>query len=62
MASSELLMAVGENCLGYNAMYEYFQSSIGAPSAKSCVSCSHFKNGKCDANLFDKVATELEQS
>lgn len=61
MASAEQLMSVGENCMGYSPFFEYFQSSIGAPNTKSCVNCTHFTDGKCDVNLFDKVLTDLDQ-
>lgn len=66
MANIEQLMSVGQSCDGYDQLQENapkaFESSIGGGNCKSCTSCTHFVNGLCDVNLFDKVLTELDQT
>lgn len=57
----EDMMHVANSCSGYDSAGSEFQSNIGTPSSKSCSNCKHFKNNKCEVNLYDKVLAGLDQ-
>ncbi|OFI04972.1 hypothetical protein CLOACE_19860 [Clostridium acetireducens DSM 10703] len=62
MSNMEQMMHVANNCIGYEPIYEGFQSSIGTKLSKSCSNCNNYKEGKCIKNLFDDVLTSLDQT
>lgn len=62
MANIEQMMSVGNSCYGYTPVGGGFSNSIGSNNSKSCSNCKHFKNDKCDVDLFDPVLTSLDQT
>lgn len=61
MPNIEQMTHVANSCNGYNSVGTGFQSSIGTAYSKSCDNCKHFKNNKCEVNLYDKVLAGLDQ-
>jgi hypothetical protein len=57
----EDMMHVANSCSGYESVRSGFESNIGTQVSKSCGNCKHFKNNKCEVNLYDKVLAGLDQ-
>lgn len=54
------LMSVGSNCPGFTTTESGLVSSVGTNMSKSCTKCQHFKDNKCDIDLYDKVVAGLD--
>jgi len=61
-ASLQDRMHVANSCSGYEPISSGFVSSIGSSYSKSCDNCKHFKDQKCESNLYDAVLASLDQS
>jgi hypothetical protein len=62
MARNDQMEHIANSCHGYNPVSSGFQSNIGTARSKSCQNCEHFKNEKCEVNLYDKVLSSLDQT
>lgn len=60
MANIDQMISVGENCDLYSPHYDDIVSLATSPVTKSCMTCRHFKDGKCQENVFDSVLTSLD--
>ncbi|WP_051931816.1 MULTISPECIES: hypothetical protein [Clostridiaceae] len=56
------LMSVGSNCPEFSPTEGGLVSSVGSSMSKSCAKCKHFKNYKCDIDVYDKVVAGLDQA
>lgn len=58
MATWNQLVAVAEDCSGYNPIQRGMVSS--ALVSRSCGNCLHFKHQRCELDLFDKILDSQE--
>ncbi|MFD3155301.1 hypothetical protein ACFIJ5_00070 [Haloimpatiens sp. FM7330] len=61
MSNQYELMNVAQNCSSFEPTEQGLVSSIGSNKSVSCKKCSHFKNYKCELNLYDNIAASLDQ-
>lgn len=55
------MIEVAKNCSGYTPGYNGMQSSTCDLGDKSCKNCTHFRDGVCTINYYDKVVKSLDQ-
>ncbi|GAA0746374.1 hypothetical protein [Clostridium oceanicum] len=62
MANQFEMMQVANECPGYQAESSAMQSNVGTHDSKSCENCKNLVAGRCVKNLYDSVASSLDQS
>lgn len=60
MANIEQMMSVADNCSLYDAYYNDIAALASSTVTKSCMTCSHFKEGECKKHVFDDVLAGLD--
>ena len=55
MISKEQLMIVAANCPAYDEIHSGFSSTIGSTYGASCENCHHWKDDRCEIDIFDDV-------
>lgn len=61
MASYEQLKSVAQNCSRYENRTQGFISGSSSAQQPSCTNCKHLVNQKCDLDLTDKIAANLDE-
>lgn len=61
MNSNEQLMIVAVNCPEYAPINEGFSLTIGSEYGASCENCHHWKDNRCQIDVFDDVLTSIDQ-
>lgn len=61
MASFEQLRSVARNCSRYETKTQGFISRSNSELQESCTNCKHLVNQKCELELTDKIAANLDE-
>lgn len=62
MGNMMQMMHVANCCPGYSATISNIESNMGLENSKSCSNCNHWKDKRCNINLFDSVLISLDQT
>ncbi len=61
MATYQQLLAVANECPGYEMKTQGFISRSNTTVQTSCENCKNLVDDKCKAGLFDKVLADLDE-
>lgn len=61
MQNSEKMLMAATNCSEYDPIVVGLSASIGDLYGVSCENCHHWRNARCDIDLYDEILNNVEE-